>query len=142
MIKVRRADYDDIEDLANMYYDLIAFVYPNRKQTQKLYYYNNVLNWFKNGFDIFVSYNEEETTGFSVAYFDDFGGVVEPFYKADIAFVKEKYRLGKSAYLLYNNGIKSSNGSIIETNALVGRASKMASKFGEEIFNVYERGVS
>lgn len=139
MVEIRTATIDDIEELVYMYYDLIATAYPRRKQTSIAFYYNNVIEWFKNSWDVFITYDGENITGFTLGYLDNYNGIIEPYYKADIAYVKEKYRNGRSAFLLYNTVLETQKDYIIETHALVGNASSIAEKYCENTFKVYER---
>ena len=104
MIKLRKFMIDDYEELVSMLYGCYSEVYSDtRKIGNKYFYYKTVMDWISSKKDIIVSCSNDEITGFSMAYTDDVGGLTEPIYYGEICYVKEKYRGGRSAYLLYKN---------------------------------------
>lgn len=97
----------DYEAVVDMYYDFTREVFTERKIGYKYFFYKTVQEWIKKGNDIvLVTTDDGEIVGFSMAFYDDFGGLTEPFYNGEIAYVKPEYRKSKAAYLLYNNVVE------------------------------------
>ena len=127
-----------------MYKDLLTITYPNLKIGEQIHIDRNVNDWFMANRDIMVSItNDGEITGFAVSYLVSLV-VVEPYLLGDIAYVKEPFRRGRSAYLLYHdvvNKAKAANLPLI-AKAFVGSGNKdhvdkIQSKFGEPIFTEF-----
>lgn len=104
MTEIRPFRLSDFESVVNMYYDFIMEIYPNRKTGDKYFFYKAVERWINQKADIVVSLVNKEISGFSMCYLDDFGGLTEAIYQCDTCYVKDSFRNGRSAYMLYNNG--------------------------------------
>ncbi len=143
MITLRVADIKDYEEIVAMYKELVKEVFKGFELGEDIFFYGIVSNWFKDGKDVVVSVDNETLTGFSLAYVEDLG-MVKPYYQGDIIYVKDEYRKGRSAYLLYNNGVDyaDSKGLPIIAKAYVGgvnKIDKIMDRFGEPLFVEYKR---
>lgn len=96
----------DYEAVVDMYYDFTKEVFTERRIGTKYFFYKTITDWIQKGRDIVLVEHNDEIIGFSMAYYDDFGGLTEPFYNGEIAYVKPEYRKSKAAYLLYNNVVE------------------------------------
>ena len=142
MVKIRRYEDKDFEEVVQMYSDLIHTLYPNHTIKPIQYFYSNVLNWINWNYDIIITYNEEAITGFSMCYVDSMGGIVEDYYQGEIIYIKPEYRKSRSAYLIYytNMNYADSQGMILATNAAdTTESSHISAKLGEKTYTHYER---
>jgi len=141
--KIRPAKLTDYNELVEMYKDLIDIVYEGFEKGEDIFFHGTVQQWFQNQRDVIVCEKDGEITGFSLAYIEDLG-FLKPYYFGDIAYVKPKYRKGRSAYLLYNNVVKyadQQNLSLVAKAFLGGdnQVGKIQAKFGEPFFMEYKR---
>ena len=104
MTKIRPFQLTDFEEVVSMYHSFLVEIYPNRRIGTKYFFYKAVEKWVNNKADIVVSIVDGNISGFSMCYEDMFGGLTEPIYQCDICYVKDEFRKGRSAYMLYNNG--------------------------------------
>ena len=148
MIKLRPATLDDYNELRTMYKDLLRIVYSDMEIGKDIHIDASVADWFVQKKDVIISETSDgEVTGFSVAWLTELG-IVEPYYYGDIAYVKEEYRKGRSAYLLYNNVVDYATiqlGVPVVAKAFVGdgqadKVAKIQSKFGKPRFVEYCTG--
>jgi len=121
MTTVRPFKLDDFEVLVDMYYAFNKEVYPNRRIGQKYFFYKAIQEWVAQGADIVMSVVDDNLSGFSMCYEDDFGHLTQSVYQCDICYVKERYRKGRSAYMLYNNSYTyaKEKGLIVNVSARV-----------------------
>lgn len=121
-MELRKADYDDYESIVEMYIDLIENVYPERKKAPKMYFYNQVFRWFdeQHANHVRVVEKNGELVAFSLATFDNVGGVTETIYHADIAYVKPEFQKSRAAYLMYMDivGWAIDNDFVLQTAAI------------------------
>lgn len=96
----------DYENVVDMYYDFVKEVFSNRKIGDKYFFSKAVMNWINTGKHIMVVEKDNSIIGFSMAYVDEYGGLTEPFYNGEIAYVKPEFRHSKAVYLLYNNVVE------------------------------------
>lgn len=142
MVNIRLYEEQDFEEVVKMYHALLVEVYPHHKVKPILHCYQNVLNWIKWNYDIIITHNEKEITGFSLCYVDSMGGVVEDYYQGECIYIKHKYRKGRSAFMMYSyiTAYADNMGYIISTNAsMLTESHKIAGKLGEPIFTNYQR---
>ena len=102
---MKLSDYEEVVDMLYMFY---KEVYNDRKIGIKYRFYEKVIDWVNNKLDIIVSIHNDNITGFSLCY-KVTDGLTESYYMCDIAYVKEEYRKGRSAYMLYNNAKQYAN---------------------------------
>ena len=146
-MKIRPFALKDFEDVVEMYYKLVKHLSSNRKLGDKYFFYRTVMGWVANGNDIFIAEHDNgKVVGFAMGRVDDTGGITEPVYIAEIAFVKEEYRNSRAAYMLYNHvfNLAKENGITIVADAYVGdnskdQVNKIVGKFLEPTFIKYER---
>ena len=142
MVKVREYKDTDFEEVTRMYHDLLKTVYPKHTVKPIQYCYRNILVWISLKYDITVTENDKEITGFGLAYADNMGGAVEEFYQGEIVYVKPEFRKGRSAYLIYSSYINyaKSQKMLILTNASnITESSHISKKLGTELFTTYQR---
>ena len=142
MVEIRDYKDSDYEEIVKMYYQLLHDVYPYHTIKPIQHSYRNVLNWIALNYDIMVTYDESEVTGFTMCFIDSMGGAVEDYLQADVIYVKPEYRKGRSAYLLYTTVMAYADnlGLLIATNASdVTESSHISSKLGKLIYSHYER---
>jgi len=141
---LREYKLSDKEEVVFMYYEATKEVLLNH-EIKPLQNFNDVItNWEEWGYDIIVTENGLELTGFSVCCIDTMGGIVEPYYHAEVIFVKPEYRKGRSAYLLYQQGLSKAQekGMLVATNAYEhSEASQISKKLGVKTYTHYERKV-
>jgi len=143
-VSLRKMELRDYEQVVNMHIDFIATIYPNRELGEYIHFYNMVSAWINHQKHIYVTEKDGELTGYSVSSVDYNHGLTEPVYFGEIAYVKPKYRKGKSAYLLYNNVVNIADelGLRLTANAFISKdkIDQIQEKFsGEPQFIVYER---
>ena len=143
MTKIRPFLLTDFEGLVDMYYDFTKEVYPNRKVGNRYFFYKAVQKWIASEADVVISIVDGNISGFSMCYEDMFGGLTETVYQCDICYVRERYRKGRSAYMLYNNSYSyaKDKGLIVNVSARVenGVDKLVASHFKlTETFKTYE----
>lgn len=146
-MNLRVATTDDYLELVGMYRELLAVTYEDMQLGKDIFMYGAVIEWFKQNKDIVICEKEDGIiTGFTVAYLQD-TGVVEPYYYGDIAYVKPEFRKGRSAYLLYNNGVNyaKKEGLPIIAKAYVGGGNKesvdrIQGRWGHPVFTEYSTG--
>ena len=102
-MKLRNFYLTDFEELVNMYYDFTVEIYPHRKISPKYFFYKAVGEWINSRKDIILAVKDDIIVGFTLAYKDDNGGVTEPIYFGEIAYIKPEYRKTRAAYLMYHN---------------------------------------
>jgi len=142
MVKIRRYEDKDFEEVLLMYYDLATMLYNNHNIKPIEDFKQNVENWIIWDYDIMLTYNNDEVTGFTLCYFDNMGGIVDYFYQFEIAYIKEKYRKGRSAIAMYNHIVNyaQDKGMILAANASdLTDASILCSKLGTKTYTHYER---
>ena len=141
---LRPATLKDYEEIVAMYKELLKAVYPHIKLGEDIFIYGAVQSWYQTKKDIVLCENKDGIiTGFTMAYIEEIG-VVEPYYFGDIAYVKQEFRKGRSAYLLYNNVVTFSKrlGIPLIAKAFVGdgnkdQVDKIQSRWGVPIFTEY-----
>lgn len=141
-IIVREYKETDFEEVVRMYYQMCVEVYPHRQFKPIRHFFENVMFWINNNYDIVISEDNGTITGFSMCYVDNMGGIVKDYYQGECIFIKDEYRKGRSAYLLYhtNINIAESMGYILSTNASdVTESSGISKKLGIKLFTKYER---
>lgn len=144
-MKIRNANLEDYEELVFMYKELTKVVYEGFEIGEDIFFYGAVQKWFQNKKDIIICEKDDGTiTGFSLAKIEDVG-IVKPYYFGEIVFVKEEFRKGRSAYLLYNNGANYAKelGIPVLSKAFVGnnenKVDQIQAKFGEPFFIEYKQ---
>jgi len=148
-MRLRVGTIDDYNELFAMYKDLLKTVYSDMKIGKDIFIHGAIQNWFRQNHDIVICETDEGViTGFTLAYVQDIG-IIEPYYMGEIAYVKPEYRKGRTAYLLYNNGVQYADkqGLPLVAKAFVGdggrdRVEKIQSKFGKLRFVEYHRNDS
>lgn len=107
-MELREFTLDDYEEVVDMFYDINKDIYQeHRKIGSKYFYYKKVSKWIEDKHHIILSVNNIGViTGFTMCYVDYYDGLTEPYYMAEIAYVKPEYRNTRAAYLLYNNAVK------------------------------------
>lgn len=135
MIELSKFQLSDYEQVVNMYYEFTKEVYPNRKIGERYFFYKVVQKWINDGADIVIATEGMIPIGFSVCYKDEFGGLTEPIYQCDIAYVKPHKRKSRAAYLLYNNAYEYAKqlGLKVSTS---GRTSNKVDKMMMKHFNL------
>lgn len=139
---IREMQPQDFDTVVDMYEAMCKEVYPHRTFNSREAFENNVAFWVKLNFDILVTVHKDEVVGFMMCFYDDMGGIVEPFYKFECAYIKPEYRNSRAVILMRNTMLSYADreGIIIQCNAsLLTQSSKIVSKFGIEIFKTYER---
>ena len=142
MVKIRRYEEKDYEEVVAMYYDLLKTIHANHKLKPMQYFYQNVLDWIDCNYDIMLTYDDTDITGFCLSYVDAMGGIVEDFYQGEVVYVKPQYRKGRSAYLQYTTvlGLADEHNMICATNASnITESSHISNKLGSLIYTHYER---
>ena len=134
----------DYEDLVQMLYDFTTEVYPDRKIGEKYFFYKKVGLWINDKKDIILVKRDGVNIGFSLGYYNDNGGLTEPTYYGDIAYVKPVHRKSRAAYLLYKNvsSYAKEKGLTLTANGLVTNGvSDMIEKHfnAKKMFVTYER---
>lgn len=102
-MKLHKLTLADYEDVVNMYYEFTKEVYPDRQIGERYFFYKVVMAWINERKDIVIVSNGKENVGFSMAYYDENGGLTEPIYNGILVYVKPKYRKTRAGYLLYKN---------------------------------------
>ena len=103
-MNLRRITLEDFEEVVQMYYDFTVEVFGSqRKISPKYFYYKAVIDWINSSKDVIIAEKDSTIVGFSMAYVDDFGGLTEPVYNGEIAYVKPEYRKTRAGYMLYKN---------------------------------------
>ena len=147
-MKIRIGTITDYDELVEMFTDLIRTVYDGFEIGESIFFHGAVQGWFKDNKDIVICETDDGTiTGFSLGYVEDIG-IVRPYYFGDIAYVKEKYRKGRSAYMLYNNIVDYSEslGLALMAKAYVSeenkdQVDKIQSRWGKPRFVEYHKGI-
>ena len=142
MVEIRPYQESDFEEVVNMYREILLEVYPNHTVKPLQYMAKLVLAWIDFNYDIMVTHNYGEITGFSLGIVDSMGGVVEDYYLCEIIYVKPEHRKGRSAYLHYHTMIEyaKSQNWILGGNASTSTSSSdIAKKIGEVTYYHYER---
>lgn len=147
MITLRPAVLADYEELVAMYKELLKVVYHGLEIGEDIFVHGAVQNWYQKNNDIVIAENEAGViTGFSSAYVEDIG-VVQPYYYGDLLYIKEEFRKGRSAYLLYNNVVDyaKKKGLPVIAKAYVGngnkeKINKIQERWGTAIFTEYTTG--
>ena len=135
-MKIREATTGDLHEIIEMYQDLIKWVYPKRAHGSYEDFYDFCTDLILTDTKyVFVTYNEQEITGFSVIGFDDAGGLTEIVVNAEVAYVKEAYRKTKAAYLQYMKVYKYAQQTRmgLMTIANPSSAEISAKRFGSEV---------
>jgi GNAT superfamily N-acetyltransferase len=106
-LHLRKFQLDDYEVVVDMLYNFYIEVYGDmRKIGSKYFFYKEVAEWINSGKDIVIAEQDCDIAGFTLAYINDFGGMTEPVYYGEIAFVYPEYRKGRAAYMLYKNVVQ------------------------------------
>lgn len=100
---LRKMLLPDFEEVVSMYYDFYREVYPNRKIGDKYFFYKRIMTYINDNSDIILAEDNGKVCGFSLSFINMNGGLTEKTYNGEIVYVKERYRKGRSAYLLYDN---------------------------------------
>ena len=100
---LRKFTLSDYEEIVDMYYDFIKEVYSTRKIGSKYFFYRKINEFISDKCDIVIAEKDGIISGFTVSKIDDMGGITEPVYDGMIAYIKPKFRKGRTAYMLYNN---------------------------------------
>jgi len=140
-LRVRPVDADDVPELVEMYMDLVSFAYPTRMRAPKIVFYEIVLEWFTRKDRIRIVENGEESVGFSLVTRHNAGGAVETYLDAEVTYIKEKYRKGRGAYLIYNDVFEFAKkmGMGIMSTSTPDSSPIVNKRFGaEHAFNHYE----
>ena len=103
-MKLRKFNLNDYEEVVSMHHSFISEVFEDRKINPKYFFHKEVMSWINDSKDIVVAYKDETIVGYTMCYLDQFNGLTEPVYTAEICYVKPEYRKTKAAYLLYKNG--------------------------------------
>ena len=143
-MKIRIATIADHEVLVEMFTDLITTIYKGFTLGQPFFFHRQVIAWFEKGNDVIIcEKNDGTVVGFSMGYVDDIG-FIERYYKGEIAYVKEEFRNGRGAYMLYNNlaNYAEQQGMKIISSAYVGggnrdQVDKIQSRWGVPLFIEY-----
>lgn len=134
-MKIEKFTLEHYEELVDMYYEFTKEVYPDRKIGFKYSFYLAISEWINKKHDIVLAMNNDTVCGFSMCYVDEVDGLTEPMYRAEIAYVKPKYRRGRAAYMLYNNAYKYSKDIDMKIITL-SRISNGTDKMVEDKFNL------
>lgn len=102
-LTIRDANGDDMPDLVEMYMDLITYAYPYREYAPKIVFYEIVLSWFASEDRIRIVENDTEKVAFSLVTMNNAGGATDSYLDAEVTYVKEKYRKGRAAHMIYND---------------------------------------
>lgn len=94
------------EELVDMFYEFMKEVYYDRKIGLKYAYYIRVNEWIERKCHIVVCLKDDIPIGFTMSYIDNMGGLTEPVYQGEIAYVKPEYRKTRASYLLYSNVVQ------------------------------------
>ena len=147
MMKLRPGKLADYNEIVDMFKDLIVTVYDGFEIGEDIFFHGTVQGWYKDNKDIVVCVNDSgEITGFSLGYVEDIG-IVKPYYFGDVAYVKPKFRKGRSSYLLYNNVVEYSEnlGLPLIAKAFVSeenkdKVDKIQARWGKPRFVEYHKG--
>lgn len=143
-MKLRPATIADHEELVEMFTDLINTIYKGFKIGEPFFFHRAVIAWFENGKDVVLCEKDDGTiVGFSMGYIEDIG-FIERYYKGEIAYVKDEFRKGRGAYMLYNNlaDYARQQGMQIISSAYIGdgnrdQVDKLQSRWGKPMFIEY-----
>ena len=102
-MKLRKFTLEDYETLVNMYYEFAKEVYHNRKIGYKYSFYKIVDSWIDKKHDIILAERDGGMVGFTIGYIDNMGGITEPVYNGEIAYVIPSKRGSRASYMLYKN---------------------------------------
>ena len=102
-MKLYNFTLQDYEELVDMYYEFTKSVYTKRKIGEKYFFYKTVNEWISSRKNIVIVKKDGIIVGFTMAFINDNGGMTEPVYSAEIAYVKPEYRKTRAGYLLYKN---------------------------------------
>ena len=143
-MEIRKANYDDYEELVEMYYALIHDVYPERKKAPKMYFFQQVINWFQPYFHIRIATKNDTIMGFTLCSFDNSNGVTETIYHADISYIKPEYRKTRAAFLLYMDIVHWAidNNYVLQTASIpeTGADKLIAKRFNSKLrFSTYSQ---
>ena len=124
---IRKFEIGDFEEVVSMYEALAKEIYPNRSHGAKYFFYRAVIDWVSSNKDIVVAEKDGELVGFTLAYLDHCGGITEPVYNGEIAYVKPNARKTRAAYMLYHNVSNFANeqGLTLIANAYIGGENKV-----------------
>jgi GNAT superfamily N-acetyltransferase len=131
MITIRRYSIADYEELVKMHYEFISEIYSDRKIGYMYSFYKMVDEWMSLKKDIVVAEYKGKLIGYTVAHVDAMGGLTEPVYNGEIAYVREKYRKGRASYLLYKNVVdyaKENGLKVVSSSRLENGVDKMVMK--------------
>lgn len=144
-MQLKKMDLVDYEEVVDMLYAFYQEVYGDIRQLgSRYFYYQTVSDWINKGKDVVLSIDKGIVTGFSLAYVDSMGGLTKPYYNGEIAYVKPKYRKGRSAYLLYKNVVEYAdelNMNLLSNSRVENGVDKMVEKHFDckKMFINYER---
>lgn len=142
-MKLRRFNLDDYEEVVEMFYEFNKEVFGEiRTINPKYFYYKEVIAWINSSKHIVLSVdNNDIVTGFTLCYVDNFNSLTSSIYNCEYAYVKPKYRKGRSAYMLYKNGDKVAKelGLNLFTN---GRVENGVSDMIEKHFNLNKKFIN
>jgi hypothetical protein len=147
-MKLRPATIHDYLELVEMFKELIATVYDGLEIGEEIFFHRTVHSWFTAKRNVIISETDDGIiTGFTVGYIEDIG-IVKPYYYGDLAFVKEKYRRGRSAYLLYNNVVDYAEqlnlplmAKAFVTEENKDKVDKIQARWGKPRFVEYYKGI-
>ena len=104
---IRPMKLDDYEEVVDMFYRMYKEMYSGiRKVNPKYFFYRAVYGWINDKKHVIIAEKDGVICGFTMSYVDDFGGLTEPVYNGEIAYIKPEFRKTRAAYLLYNNGME------------------------------------
>lgn len=119
------------EQLVSMYYRFTVEVYPDRKIGYMYSFYRAVNEWIEKKHDIVLAIKDGYAVGFTVCFVNDMGGITEPVYVAEFAYVEPEYRNTRAGYLLYKNAYnysKDINMKIVSMSRIENGVDKMVLK--------------
>ena len=145
-MKIRNAKLEDYSELVEMYKSLIDTVYEGFEKGEDIFFHGSVQGWFQDKKDIIICETDDGIiAGFSLSFIEDLG-FLKPYLYGDILFVKESFRKGRTAHLLYNNVVNYADqiGLPLIAKAYIGnggedKVDKIQSKFGSPLFKEFVR---
>jgi len=143
MVTIREFRSTDVGEVAAMYKLMCIEVYPHRTFNKMQHFVDNVEYWHRNNYDIMVSEDKGEVTGFSMCYVDDMGGIVDDYYIAECLYIKPGYRKGRSAYLLIKQGERVAEANSYMLSTYASENTEMSRLYDKreryKVFTKYER---